>query len=348
LEFNFYKSVVRRAIFLASPETAHGIAKWFFKRPWLWRFFSSHMSVADERLRVRLGSLTLPNPIGLAAGFDKNCEMSKALFHLGFGYLTLGTVTLNPRKGNPKPRIWRRSGDSLINSMGLPNIGAHRIIVNLLKERGKRAAPLIVSISGLGVKEFVECYHKIEPFADGIELNVSSPNTAGVRIFQEPPTLSKLLDEISRVRSSKIPIWVKIPPYFNEKERENVLDLVRVCVNKSVDGITAINTKSVMEQRASIGTGGLSGPPIFEDMIRIVREIYTQTGGRIPINACGGISTGRDAWTALESGASSVQLYTAFIYQGPTVASRLNRELLEMLKASKLNALEEVIGTGLR
>jgi dihydroorotate dehydrogenase len=194
----------------------------------------------------------------------------------------------------------------------------------------------------------VECYRKIEPFADGIELNISSPNTAGVRIFQEPPTLSKLLDEIRRVRTSKTPIWVKIPPYFDERERENVLDLVEVCVNKFVDGITAINTKLVKEERASIGTGGLSGPPIFEDMIRIVREIYTQTGGRIPINACGGISTGSDAWRALESGASSIQLYTAFVYQGPTVASRLNRELLGILKASKLNALNEAVGTDLR
>jgi dihydroorotate dehydrogenase len=347
LEFNFYKSVVRRAIFVADPETAHGIAKWFFRRTWLWRFFSSHMSLADERLRVTLGSLTLPNPIGLAAGFDKNCEMSGALFRLGFGYLTLGTVTLSPREGNPRPRIWRRSGDSLINSMGLPNIGAQRIVANLSKDKGKHAAPLIVSISGLGVDEFVECYRKIESFADGIELNISSPNTAGVRIFQEPATLSKLLEEIGKVRSSKTPIWVKIPPYFDEKARENVLDLVGVCVNGSVDGITAINTKLVKDQRASIGTGGLSGPPILEDMIRIVREIYTHTGGKIPINACGGISTGRDAWRALESGASSVQLYTAFIYQGPSVASRLNRELLEMLKASKLSALSEVVGTGL-
>jgi dihydroorotate dehydrogenase len=348
LGFNFYKSVVKRVIFLAEPETAHGIAKWFFKREWLWRFFNSHVSAADERLCVRLGSLTLPNPIGLAAGFDKNCEMSRTLFRLGFGYLTLGTVTLNPREGNARPRIWRRSGDSLINSMGLPNIGTRRIVANLSGEKGRHAAPLIVSISGLGVEEFVECYRKIEPFADGIELNISSPNTAGVRIFQEPPTLSKLLDEIRRVRTSKTPIWVKIPPYFDERERENVLDLVEVCVNKFVDGITAINTKLVKEERASIGTGGLSGPPIFEDMIRIVREIYTQTGGRIPINACGGISTGSDAWRALESGASSIQLYTAFVYQGPTVASRLNRELLGILKASKLNALNEAVGTDLR
>jgi dihydroorotate dehydrogenase len=297
---------------------------------------------------VKLGSLTLPNPVGLAAGFDKNCEMSRALFQLGFGYLTLGTVTLKPRAGNPKPRIWRYPSNSLVNSMGLPNIGVQRITTNLSKERTKHAWPLMVSVSGLSVEEFTECFHQIEPFADGIELNISSPNTAGVRIFQEPRILSKLLEEIGRVRSLGKPIWVKIPPYFNEQERENVLDLVDVCVKKSIDGITAINTKRIQEPRASIGTGGLSGPAIFEDMIRIVGEVYSETSGKIPINACGGISSGRNAWRALESGASSVQIYTALIYQGPAVVSKLNREILKMLEIFKLNSPDEVTRTGVR
>jgi dihydroorotate dehydrogenase len=348
LEFSFYKSAVRPTTFLTSPETAHGIAKWFFKRSWLWRLLSWHLSVQDERLHVKVGSLTLPNPVGLAAGFDKNCEMSKALFQLGFGYLTLGTVTLNPREGNAKPRIWRCPENSLINSMGLPNIGAQRVTINLSKERTEHAAPLMVSISGLSVEEFVECYRAIEPFADGIELNISSPNTAGVRIFQEPSTLSKLLEEIHKVASPGKPICVKIPPYFDEHERENVLDLVGVCVRKTVDGITAINTKRIQEPRASIGTGGLSGPPIFKDMIRIVGEVYNQTRGRIPINACGGITSCANAWQALESGASSLQIYTSFIYEGPAVVSKLNRGLLQMLQTSKLSSLSQVTGTGLR
>jgi dihydroorotate dehydrogenase len=124
--------------------------------------------------------------------------------------------------------------------------------------------------------------------------------------------------------------------------------LVEVCARKSVDGITAINTKRIQEPRASIGTGGLSGPLIFEDMIRIVGEIYSQTGGKIPISACGGISSGINAWRAFESGASSVELYTAFIHEGPGIASKLNRELLQMLRTSGLNSLNEVTGTGLR
>ena len=198
------------------------------------------------------------------------------------------------------------------------------------------------------MEEFVECYREIEPFADGIELNISSPNTAGVRIFQEPSTLSKLLEEIHKVASPGKPIWVKIPPYFDEHERENVLALVEVCVKKFVNGITAINTKRIQETRASIGTAGLSGPPIFEDMIRMVGEVYNQTEGKIPINACGGISSSKNIWRAFESGASSVQLYTALIYEGPAIVSKLNRGLLQMLQNSKLNSINEVTGTGLR
>ena len=244
MEFSVYKSIAKPTIFLTGPETAHTVAKWFFKQPWLWRSLSWRFSVQDERLQVKLGSLNVPNPIGLAAGFDKNCEMSRALFQLGFGYLILGTVTLKEREGNPKPTIWRYPGNSIVNSMGLPNLGAQRIRENLSKEKTKRAGPLIVSVSGLVLEEFVECYHQIEPFADGIELNISSPNAAGLRIFQEPSILSKLLEEIGKVRSPEKTIWVKIPPYFNEQERENVLDLVEVCVRKGVDGITAINTKT--------------------------------------------------------------------------------------------------------
>jgi dihydroorotate dehydrogenase len=348
LEFSLYKSVARPAIFLTSPETAHGIAKWFFKRPWLWRFLHWSRAIEDERLHVKVGALTLPNPVGLAAGYDKNCEMSQVLFQLGFGYLTLGTVTLNPREGNAKPRIWRQPGNSLLNSMGLPNIGAQQIASNLSKENTKRAGPRVISISGLDIGEILECCRQMEPFADGFELNISTPNTAGVRIFQEPPTLSRLLEEIGKVRKPEKPIWVKIPPYFDEHERENVLDLVEVCRKNSVDGITAINTKRIPEPRSSISTAGLSGPPIFEDMIRIVREVYAQTGGKIPINACGGISTSANAWRALESGASSVQLYTVLVYEGPAIISKLNQGLLQMLQKSKLNSLIEVTGTNVR
>jgi dihydroorotate dehydrogenase len=347
LSLSLYQYLARPAMFLTPPETAHEIAKWIFRRSLAWRLVRRHFCVEDEQLHVTVGRLALPNPIGLAAGFDKDCEMSEALFCAGFGYLTLGTVTLNPREGNPKPRIWRYPGKSIINSMGLPNQGAKQIAKNLSKHRTKRG-PIVVSISGLSVEEFVECYRQIQPLADGIELNISTPNTVGVRIFQQPPILKQLLGLITEARTPGKPVWVKLPPYFTEKERENVLDLVELCVAYSMDGITAINTKMVEEPRASIGTGGLSGPLIFEDMLRIVADIYNHTGGKIPINACGGISSAQDAWRALAAGGSSIQIYTSFIYHGPAIVSRINRELLEMLKRSGMKALQELAGSAVR
>jgi dihydroorotate dehydrogenase subfamily 2 len=296
---------------------------------------------------VKVGNLELPNPVGLAAGFDKNCEMYSALFCMGFGYLTLGTVTRDPREGNPKPRMWRYPQRSLVNSMGLPNEGAQKVAANLSK-RKRNQGQIIMSISGLSIEEFVECYREIEPLADGIELNISTPNTAGVRIFQEPDVLTKLLGAIGNLRGRGKPVWVKIPPYFDDKERENVHNLIEVCVKASIDGLTAINTKRISEPRASIGTGGLSGPLIFQDMLRIVADVYSHTAGKVPINACGGISSGLDAWRAFEAGASSVQLYTALIHEGPSVVSKINRDLLRMLESSNLNSLSEVRGSGLR
>jgi dihydroorotate dehydrogenase len=345
---SLYKTLARPVMFLTPPETAHNIAKLFFKRPWLWKLMRSRFCVEDERLHVTVRPLKLLNSVGLAAGFDKNCEMFQALLNIGFGYLVLGTVTLNPRYGNPKPRLWRYpENSSLVNSMGLPNDGALKIAVNLQKQRPDEGR-IIVSISGLSVEEFTDSFRIMEPLADGIELNVSTPNTVGVRVFQDSMVLTRLLDAINKIKSRGKPVWVKVPPYFNEKDRENVLDLVEICGKKSVDGITATNTKMVNEPRASMGTGGLSGPPIFEDMLRIVADIYRNTDGKIPINACGGISSGLNAWHAFEAGASTVQLYTALIYQGPSVVARINKQLISLLANSKLTSLSQVVGSGVK
>jgi dihydroorotate dehydrogenase len=329
---------------LAPPETAHDIAKWLFKRPLLWKLVSWRLAVRDPRLSVKLGKLALPNPVGLAAGFDKNCEMADTLFKIGFGYLTLGTVTLHPRQGNPKPRIWRHPTNALVNSMGLPNKGARAIAANLAMKRST-GGPVIISISGLSIEEFVECYKIMERLVDGVELNISTPNTVGVRIFQDPNTLTALLEAIGEHRTAGKPVWVKLPPYFDDEQRENVHRLIDACVNAHIEGLTCANTKFVTEPRASIGAGGLSGPPIFEDMLKMVDDVHQYTEGRIPINACGGISSGLDAWKAFQAGASSIQLYTALAYHGPGIVSRINRQLLRLLTDAKLNSITEIMAT---
>jgi len=343
---NLYELTARPALFLTSPETAHGIAKTIFKQRWIWQVFRDHLTVHDETIRVNVGTLSLRNPVGLAAGFDKNCEMVYSLFCMGFGYLTLGTITAEHRDGNPKPRMWRYPNRSLLNSMGLPNNGSEKVAENI-PEKEARDGALILSISGLSIDEFCQCYRKLSPLADGIELNISTPNTVGVRIFQDAGVLDQLLNSIAKIRMNK-PIWVKIPPYYNEKERENVLGLVDICRKNLVNGITAINTKRIAEKRSSIGTAGLSGKEIFEDMLRIVQDVYRNTRGKLPINACGGIFTGRDAWQAFESGASTIQLYTGLIYKGPSIVANLNRELARAVKLNKMTSVCELTGAKVR
>ena len=347
MTLSFYESIAKPALFLTSPETAHGIAKTFFTQPLIWQTLRNHFTVDDERLHVNLGPLSLKNPVGLAAGFDKNCEMLSSLFCMGFGYLTVGTVTAERRDGNPKPRMWRYRNRSLLNSMGLPNYGSASVAENIEKTGGRNGI-LILSISGLSVDEFSRCYQKLSPLSDAIELNISTPNTIGVRIFQDAGVLDQLLNSIARIRSEEKPLWVKIPPYFNEKERENVLGLVDICRKNAVNGITAINTKRIPEKRSSIGTAGLSGKEIFEDMLRIVQDVYRNTRGKLPINACGGIFSGRDAWQTFESGASSIQLYTGLIYKGPGIVASINRELIQSVKDNKMKSICEVTGAKVR
>ena len=342
---NIYESTVRPFIFLSSPETAHKIAIQSFKHSWLWSRFAWRFNVDNEHLSVSAGGITSVNPIGLAAGFDKNCEMFESLSFLGFGYLTLGTVTASPREGNPKPRIWRYANDSLINSMGLPNQGADKIRERLLNPQQRRIVPTVLSISGLSLDDFFDCYLKIEPCADVIELNISTPNTAGVRMFQDPSVFEQLLDGILSKRRTNKPIWVKIPPYFDEKARENVLELVNICRRKSVNAVTAINTKPVKEPRASNAVAGVSGREIFGDMLRIVRDIFTDTNRKISINACGGIQSAQDAWSALQAGATTIQLYTGLIYHGPGLVSQVICGLQKLLEKSEYKSIHEVTGT---
>lgn len=331
-------------MFLTSPETGHRIAIYSFKQRRFWRLLAWYFRADDDRLIVSSGGVRLSNPLGLAAGFDKNCEMFESLSAFGFGYLTLGSVTLNPREGNSKPRIWRYPNESLVNSMGLPNDGAYRISERL-SSTDRRIAPLILSISGLSVEEFSDCYLQLQEYADAIELNISTPNTTGVRIFQDPDMFEKLLDTLMTRRKDNKPLWVKVPPYFDEKTRENVLELVNTCRRKSVKAITPINTKLVKEPRASIGTAGISGKEIFADMLRIVSDIYTYTEGKISINACGGIFSAEDAWKAIQAGATTVQLYTGFVYRGPGMVVNLKRQLLKLLEKAGYESITELIGT---
>ncbi len=333
-----YKALLRPLLFSLPSERAHRLGELVLQRRFLWKLLEPYYRTTDPGLKTSLAGIELSNPVGVAAGCDKNCQFLPSLLSLGFGYVVGGTVTLEPRQGNPSPRLVRNPREkSLVNSLGFPGIGAEAVLRNLERTPVR---PLILSVAGLTLEEFVECFRRMEPRADGVELNISSPNTAGLRIFHEPETFRTLLEQVNAER--KKPLFVKIPPYGNEEGQQKVLELVRTARQMGVDGITAANTRPVQEPRLKIGSGGLSGKPLFQDTVRIVADVRKEVGDRITVNACGGISNPEEALQALAHGADTVQLYTGLIYEGPGVARSINRGLSRYLKDHDLASIKEL------
>ena len=323
-----YERFVRPLLFALPPERAQAVAEFALKRPVIWRALSPAFQTRTCGPQVELAGLSLANPIGLAAGYDKNCELLPSLAALGFGYITAGTVTVLPQPGNPKPRVFRHPREeSLVNALGFPSRGLEFVADRLDRGRASRGAvPLVVSVSGVSVDAIVRCHRRLEPLADAIEINISSPNTAGLRVFQESAALSELLQEVNRNRSK--PLFVKLPPYAHEEAaRDRAIGLARACVDNDAGALTIANTRPYRDPRLAVGSGGLSGRPLLEDTLRMVADIGAEFAGSMPINACGGISTGDDALRALDAGAATVQLLTGLIYRGPGVAKQINREL---------------------
>ena len=339
LNTDAYAHVVRPLLFRLPAETAQRVAEKALRRQMPWKAMSLGFRVRDRRLHSSLCGLPLSNPVGLAAGFDKDCEMIPSLASLGFGYLTVGTVTVHPRAGNPKPRLFRNAGESsLSNAMGFPSKGLAPAArqLELYRTAGGRT-PVVVSVSGVTVEEIVRCHRRLEALADAVEINISSPNTAGLRLFHEPDALAQLLGAVNEARHR--PLIVKLPPYPGpdvpsdefERSRDLLMALVRVCKRQGVDGLTVANTRPTPDSRLAVGSGGLSGRPVFSRMVEMVRDVRSEVGEGMTINACGGVFTGEDALAAILAGASTVQVYTAFVYRGPTVAREINKEILAAL-----------------
>ena len=336
LNADAYANLVRPILFRLPAETAQKVAEKALQRPMIWKTLRPAYQVRDRRLESSLCGLPLSNPVGLAAGFDKDCEMIPSLASLGFGYLTVGTVTVHPRPGNPKPRLFRDAGESsLINAMGFPSKGLVPAARKLETDRSSGSrVPIVVSISGVTVDEILRCHRRLEALADAVEINISSPNTAGLRLFHEPDALTELLCTVNEARNQ--PLIVKLPPYpapnvpadeFT-KARDLLMTLVRVCKMQGVDGLTLANSRPTKDSRLAVGSGGMSGRPVFSRMLEMVSDVRSEVGDDMTINACGGVFTGEDALEAIRAGASTVQTYTGFVYRGPTVAREMNKEML--------------------
>ena len=284
----------------------------------------------------------------MAAGLDKDCKVLPALSSLGFGYVTCGTVTLHPRIGNPKKRLIRdRSRKALINSMGFPNNGlsaaAERI--EQVRRRGLNT-PIVASVSGTEGNDIVTCHRRLEPLVDAVEINISSPNTEGLRIFQEPDVLETLLNTINAGRSK--PLFVKMPPFpsrdTDAAHHSRALTLAEVCVTKQVDALTIANTQPEAHPELEVGSGGLSGKPIYGRMVEMVSEVREHIGERADINACGGIFTAKDARNVIEAGAQTVQLLTGFVYNGPCVSPHINKALSNSLaETNGVNSIHDLV-----
>jgi dihydroorotate dehydrogenase len=293
---------------------------------------------------TELAGLKFPNKIGIAAGLDKNAEGFKMLGALGFGHVEIGTVTPEPQPGNPKPRLFRLIPDNaIINRMGFNNDGLKKTI-RRLKRRSKN---LIIG-GNIGkntltpnedaVKDYLTCFKGLYPHVDYITVNVSCPNITGLHKLQDQDQLEKILKVLNDERKKQDvykPVFLKISPDLNNHQLDSTLEVINSC---SIDGVIATNTTitrnnlSLSENEISaIGNGGLSGRPVSKKSTEVIKYIAEKTEGRLPIIAAGGVFTAEDAVEKLNAGASLVQVYTGFIYEGPFMAVRINKALKRLL-----------------
>jgi dihydroorotate dehydrogenase len=365
-QLSLYSAIVRPLLFRLPAETAHHFAlaslSFALSAPPVREAARKSYQRSPFGNLKRFG-LTFSNPVGLAAGFDKNGEAADALCALGFGFVEVGTVTSEPQPGNPKPRIFRLPKDrALINRLGFNNSGAKQVVKNL-KEQG-RDCVLGINIGksrSVPVEKAIPDYLKtlgiVYEIADYIAVNVSSPNTPQLRDLQQPDLLSELLTSLQR-RSRELaekhslsaprPLLLKIAPDLNEDE---IRAIIAVAQETNVSGMIATNTSinrtglETSDARvAEIGEGGVSGAPLRERSNQVIRTIYRLTNGTMPIVGVGGVFTAEDAWEKISAGASLIQLYTGFIYEGPSISLQINEGLRAIVSKEGFVSLDEAVG----
>lgn len=309
----------------------------------------------DDILKVKLWDLEFSNPIGLAAGFDKNAEVFENLLRLGFGFVETGTVTPLPQPGNAKPRMFRLVEDeAIINRLGFNNNGLDAFRRQFEEWRKKGAVGIVGANVGKNknssddVEDFVIGISAMADLASYLVVNVSSPNTPGLRDLQGREKLMELLTAVLKARDAKTrrpPLLLKIAPDLTEDDKE---DIAEVALSTGIDGILATNTTIArpdnLQGKSKSETGGLSGAPLLGPSNNVLGDLYKLTEGRIPLIGIGGVSSGRDAYEKIKAGASLVQLYSSMIYQGPKVAEQVKKELADILRADGFSNVTEAVG----
>ena len=343
-------SILRPFLFNIDPETSHDLAIKSLKfNPLPSKMFE----VEDEQmLKIHLLGKNFPNPIGLAAGFDKSAEAYNSLLRLGFGYVEVGTITPLKQFGNPKPRIFRLKDDyALINRLGFNNDGIE-IIKNRIKSDGKKGI-LGVNIGPnketkdqkndfcLGLKNFFD-------IADYITVNISSPNTEGLRDFHDQEKLEDLLSALNKIKKenkTNISLLLKVSPDISDNQISEIAD---VATKNNISAIILTNTtngnRDNLVSEIKKEEGGLSGKPLQQISTNMIKKFYKQLNSKIPIIGVGGINSGKSAYEKIMAGASLLQLYTGFVYKGPSVVKDIKKELIQILKDEGINNINDAIG----
>ena len=346
-------SVLRPFLFKLDPETTHDLAIKSLKFNYLPR---KMFEVEDEQiLNIELLGKNFPNPIGLAAGFDKSGEVYNSLLKFGFGFVEIGTVTPLKQFGNPKPRIFRLEDDSaLINRLGFNNDGIE-IIKNRIKSEKKKGV-LGINIGPnkntkdqkndfcLGLKNFFD-------IADYITVNISSPNTEGLRDFHDQKKLEDLLLALNKIKSENkinIPLLLKISPDIKDN---HISEIAETAIKNDISGIILTNTTNSNKDKLISDfkkeEGGLSGEPLQQISTNMIKKFYKQLNGKIPIIGVGGVNSGKSAYEKIIAGASLLQLYTGLVYKGPSIVKNIKKELIQILKVEGLNNIKDAIGKNL-
>ena len=341
-----YKLFIRRFLFLFDPEKIHyvtfSLIRFFCKVPFFSSIFRAMYLIEDKRLERNLFGITFKNPVGLAAGFDKNAVLYNELANFGFGFIEIGTVTPKGQEGNPKKRLFRLKDDQgIINRMGFNNDGLETAIEQLKKNKGK----LIIG-GNIGkntqtkpenyTNNYEECFKGLHPYVDYFVLNVSCPNVGSHEKLNDKEYLLELISSIQNLNllePTQKPILLKIAPDLNNNQLNEIIEIV---AETKIDGIIASNTsisrsglKASKKHLQEIGNGGLSGLPIKEKSTRVIKYLKDTSNKAFPIIGVGGIHSAKDALEKIEAGADLVQIYTGFIYEGPGLIKQINKALLK-------------------
>ena len=342
-------SKIRSLIFKLDPETAHDLAIKALK----FNFISQNKIKNNESIKTEIFGKIVPNPIGIAAGFDKDAEVYNSLFKLGFGFVEVGTVTPINQYGNPKPRIFRLEEDeALINRLGFNNSGSEKVSTRIISNPPKGLFGINIGPNKdtkSRIEDFLICLNKFYNLADYLTINISSPNTENLRSFHNEDELDELLSLIEKekkILKTSVPIVVKISPDIEDENINKISDLL---IKYKVKAVIISNTTDKNRHNLSninkLEKGGLSGKPLEKKSNQLINKFYKILKNKIKIIGVGGVDSGHSAYKKIINGASLVQLYTGMIYQGPDIASKISEELINILEKEGIKNISDVVGS---